>query len=132
MVAKLLQFVLLFVIGRCIWSQKRQHSKSALYSNQWVIVTPKDHKYVDLLAERYGFINRGQISSFEGYFLLEHKKLASRTRRSLVTHTERLMRDPHVTFAVQQKILKRSKRGFTDPLYKDQWHLNNTGKLFTF
>ena len=129
---KRLYLILLLMLGHEISAKITGDSENKFYSNSWVIVTPKDASYVNMLAEMHDFVNKGQLGALEGHFLLEHKRISGRTRRSLVTQTQRLMRDPYVTFAAQQKILKRKKRGFSDPLYNSQWYLNNTGKVFEF
>lgn len=100
-----------------------------VYGNTWVVYVEREKRFVDDLAERNGFINRGEIVGFSGHHLLEHKTLRRRFRRHAPEHTDKLLREPHVKFALQQKILKRSKRGyFKDPFYKDQWYLNNSGQ----
>ena len=121
------KLILLFAIGLRVFAEARQDSHERLYSNSWVIETKMDSKYVDKLAEQHGLVNRGRLGTLHGCFLLEHKRHTGRVRRSLKSHTRKLLLDPHVKFAKQQKILKRSKRSFSDPLYGDQWHLNNTG-----
>ena len=109
---------------------KPQPRSGDVYGNSWVVYVEREKRFVDDLAERNGFINRGEIAGFAGHYLLEHKTLTRRRfRRDSPQHTGNLLRDPHVNFALQQKVLRRTKRGyFLDPYYKDQWYLNNSGK----
>lgn len=101
-----------------------------LYTNTWVVYTEQGKEYVDRIARERGFINHGQQGGLEGYYLLEHKRVSKRTRRSLDHHTEGFLSEPHIKYAEQQKILSRQKRGyFSDPMFKDQWYLQNTGEL---
>lgn len=102
--------------------------RGTVYSNSWVVRTERGSNYVNDLAEKHGFINRGEIAGFPGHHLLEHRTLPKRTRRTIPEHTLNLLREPHVSFAKHQKVLWRSKRGFLDPLYSDQWYLQNSGK----
>lgn len=100
-----------------------------LYSNTWVVYTEKGKEYVDKIARKRGFINYGQQGGLEGYYLLEHKRVSKRTRRSLDHHTQDFLSEPHIKYAQQQKILSRKKRSyFPDPLFNDQWYLHNTGE----
>uniref|UniRef100_A0A915KMT9 Uncharacterized protein n=1 Tax=Romanomermis culicivorax TaxID=13658 RepID=A0A915KMT9_ROMCU len=98
------------------------------------------------IAKRHGFVNVGRVlgSENEWHFVAGNVPKA-RTRRS-VFHSRKLNSDPQVARAVQQPGYKRSKRGYTglkeklkaldfaplmsptDPLYKFQWYLKNTGQ----
>lgn len=99
-----------------------------VYTNTWVVYTDKGKEYVDEIAEKKGFINHGQQGGLEGYYLLEHKNLGRRTRRSLDRHTTDFLQETHITYAEQQKVLRRQKReAFNDPYYGDQWYIHNTG-----
>lgn len=115
------------VVLNCVALKPR--SRRDVYGNSWVVYVEREKRFVDDLAERNGFINRGEIAGFSGHHLLEHKTLGRRRSRRHAEHTDNLLREPHVKFALQQKILRRTKRGyFLDPYYKDQWYLNNSGK----
>lgn len=109
---------------------KLQRRNEDVYGNTWVVYVEREKRFVDDLAERNGFVNRGEIAGFPGHFLLEHKTLRKRrVRRDAPEHTNSLLREPLVKFARQQKVLRRTKRGyFSDPYYKDQWYLNNSGQ----
>ncbi|CAH3133839.1 unnamed protein product [Porites lobata] len=122
--------VLACILLSCVALKPQRNSRRDVYSNTWVVHVEREKRFVDDLAERKGFINRGEIEGFNGHFLFEHKTLATRrSRRHAAEHTDNLLREPHVKFARQQKILRRSKRGyFLDPYYKDQWYLNNSGQ----
>ncbi|EDO47326.1 predicted protein [Nematostella vectensis] len=99
-----------------------------LYTNTWVIYTDKGQEYVDNLAAKHGFKSHRDGGGLEGFYILEHQRTSKRMRRSLVHHSTNFLRDPHVSYAKQQKILRRQKRGFVDPLFNDQWYLNNYGQ----
>ena len=122
--------VLACILFSCVALKPQRNARRDVYSNTWVVHVEREKRFVDDLAERKGFINRGEIEGFSGHFLFEHKTLATRrSRRHAAEHTDNLLREPHVKFARQQKILRRSKRGyFLDPYYKDQWYLNNSGE----
>lgn len=44
-----------------------------VYGNLWVVYVEKEKWFVDDLVERNGFINRGEIVGFSGYYLFEYK-----------------------------------------------------------
>lgn len=115
---------IVFVVFKVRGSKTRH-----VYGNTWVVHVEKEKRFVDDLAERNGFINRGEIEGFSGHHLFEHKTLKRRVRRDASGHTDKLLQEPHVKFALRQKILRRTKRGyFRDPYYKNQWYLNNSGQ----
>lgn len=124
--------ILACIVLNCVAlkTQGSRRSRKDVYGNTWVVFVEREKRFVDDLAKRNGFINRGEIEGFSGHYLLEHKILPKRRlRRDATDHTDKLLREPHVKFALQQKILRRTKRGyFVDPYYKDQWYLNNSGK----
>lgn len=122
--------ILACIVLNCVALKPLHRQRRDVYGNTWVVYVEREKRFVDDLAERNGFINRGEIEGFSGHYLLEHKTLAKRRfRRDATEHTDNLLREPHVKFAKQQKILRRTKRGyFLDPYYKDQWYLNNSGK----
>ena len=99
---------------------KLQRRNEDVYGNTWVVYVEREKRFVDELAEKNGFVNRGEISGFPGHFLFEHKTLGKRrVRRGAPQHTNSLLREPFVKFARQQKVLRRTKRGyFLDPYIK--------------
>lgn len=122
--------ILACIVLNCVALKTQGSRRKDVYGNTWVVFVEREKRFVDDLAKRNGFINRGEIEGFSGHYLLEHKILPKRRlRRDATDHTNKLLREPHVKFALQQKILRRTKRGyFVDPYYKDQWYLNNSGK----
>ena len=117
----------LLFLALTVYQLSTSDSSEGFYSNTWVLHTEEGKNHVDYLAEKHGFINTGEIEGFPGHYLLEHKHL-KRTRRTVPEYTLRLSSEPHVTFVKHLKVLRRTKRGFLDPLYPDQWYLRNSGK----
>jgi len=78
----------------------------------------------DGVAAQYGFENLGQVGTLVDIYLFRrppaHVKDAD---------PERLRAAPEVVWLEQQIARQQHKRIIpTDPLYADQWHLNNTGQ----
>ncbi|XP_021944042.1 furin-like protease 1, isoforms 1/1-X/2 isoform X2 [Folsomia candida] len=85
--------------------QDRQH-----YTHQWAVHIVGGKSVADRIARKHGFINGGEI--FPDYYHLVHRKVA---KRSLDAHAQvhgRLIREPTVRWAEQQKVKRRSKRDF--------------------
>lgn len=105
-------------------------SSEHLYSNTWAVHLEGGERKAREIAEKNGFNFVRKFSSFEDYYLFEHKDVENRRNRRSIEHHSRLEREPTVRWAEQQKILKRTKRGFqdfTDPLFAEQWYLKNRG-----
>lgn len=102
-----------------------------LYSNTWAVHIEGGERKAREIADKHGFVFVRQIGSLEDHYLLEHKDVEKRRHRRSVEHHSLLEGETFVRWVEQQKILRRTKRGFqdfSDPLFKDQWYLKNTGK----
>lgn len=104
-----------------------------LFTNSWAVqLNPVEVAQADKIAARHGFENLGQIGTLEGFFHFKHKKLKRRSKRSTPDKTKKLLKDDRVKWAEQQHLLdRRRKDGIsipTDPKFKDQWYLLNTGQ----
>lgn len=107
---------------------KSVRSDQEVFTNTWAIHTDNEES-AKRIARKHNFVYKGKIGGLEGYYFLEHKAVPKRRRRSTDYHTRRLSFDSNIQWIQQQRVLKRSKRGFIkDPLFKEQWYLENTGK----
>ncbi|KAI1301502.1 Furin-like protease 2 [Halotydeus destructor] len=110
------------------------------YTNHFAIHVDPAHdaeQVANEVAERYGFVNKGQIGSLDGHFLLEHNRVSKRSTEYAHSHHSNLKEDPRVIWVEQQHIKRRVKRdnqetdvrysaaNIVDPLYKEQWYLNH-------
>ncbi|XP_030623096.1 proprotein convertase subtilisin/kexin type 5 [Chanos chanos] len=105
-----------------------------LYTNRWVVKITGGQGTADALAEKYGFLNMGQIGSLEGYYQFLHRgtmkrsTLASRGNHSLVAM------ETKVEWIQQQMVLRRVKRtahsspthtpAFNDPKWDSMWYIH--------
>lgn len=106
---------------------KSEHAHERSFTNTWAIRTDSEET-AKQIARRHNFVYRGQIGGLKGYYLLEQKSVPKRRRRSTDHHTRVLSDDPAIRWSQQQRILKRVKREFKDPLFREQWYLKNTGE----
>merc|ERR1712127_58121 len=86
--------------------------QSRSYTNEFAVYVPSGVDTATQLAQKYGFLNAGQIGDLTNYFLFEHRGLSKRSANSSVHHEFLLMEDPEVEWFEQQKELHRVKRDF--------------------
>ena len=106
-----------------------------LYSNTWAVHVEGGEAKAKDIAGKHGFNFVVPIGSLKDHYLFEHSAVEARRRRRSVEHHNLLENEPSVQWLEQQKILKRSKRGFqdfSDPLFGEQWYLKNKGMQFLF
>jgi len=127
---------------------KRKH-----YTNGWAIKVdgPDSDTKAHAIAKRYGFHKVQQIGSLTGYYHLQHPSSPHRSKRSSEDKTDVLLSDEQVTWATQLHELNRVKRDlhvhhhyrvkrgthhedsisknlqpkFKDPLWEEQWYLDD-------
>lgn len=94
------------------------------------------------LAEKYGFLTVEPIGDLDGYYHLEHPQKL-RLKRGSEQQLGTLDKDGEVIWAERQRTLARSKRGvhhqkvvtrgiqprFADPLWDEQWYLDDKRNL---
>ncbi|XP_073480637.1 neuroendocrine convertase 1 isoform X1 [Aquarana catesbeiana] len=106
------------------------------YVNEWAAEIPGGPEEALALADELGYDYGGQIGSLPNHFLFKHRDHPRRSRRSAPHITKRLYDDNRVSWAEQQYLKQRTKRGyvmntdsedlFNDPLWKNQWYLRDT------
>ena len=101
------------------------HNKH-VYTNKWVVHITDGEDAARALAKEHNFIFHGQLGSLQDYYHLEHGSVSKRSRRSADVHHSLLSNHPAVKWSEQQKVKKRTRRGyFSDPLYNQQWYIKN-------
>ncbi len=98
--------------------------------NEWA-VTLQAGANPDLVAAQLGMRNLGPVGSLPDVYRFALPNTTARGMR--LDTTAALTALPEVRSATQQQLLYRYSRGvedtITDPLFPNQWHLNNTGQL---
>lgn len=103
-----------------------------LYSNTWAIHLEGGERKAREIADKHGFVFVRKFGSIDDHYLFEHRKVENRRNRRSSEHHSLLESEPSVRWLEQQRILKRTKRGFqdfTDPLFAEQWYLKNRGRM---
>lgn len=111
------------------------------YTNGWAIriKTPDDLDSAVRIAKKHGFEKVTKIGDLDGYYHLEHPTHPKRSRRSAEEKTDLLQQEPEVDWVEQQHEYVREKRGlhhqqivtrgieprFADPLWDEQWYLDD-------
>lgn len=111
------------------------------YTNGWAIrvKTPHDLEAATRIAKKHGFQKVAKIGDLDGYYHLEHPTHPKRSRRSAEDKTDLLQQEPEIDWVEQQHEYVREKRGlhhqqivtrgieprFADPLWEEQWYLDD-------
>ncbi|XP_013409557.1 neuroendocrine convertase 1 [Lingula anatina] len=127
----------LFLSALCVF----QASGDGQYSNEFAVKVLGGPENADKVARDLGYENLGQIGALDDYYLLAHKDVPARSRRSAHTHVKRLVDHPQVHWAEQQQSKSRVKRGyiprnikeddpphiepFHDPNWSHEWYLTH-------
>lgn len=104
---------------------------SLSHINEFAVHIPGPPDWADHVAQKYGFVNKGQVGSLEGYYRFIHNGIQKRSVVPSEYHVSLLQNDSMVHWCEQQIIKKRVKRAnvgttfsdFPDPLYPEQWFL---------
>lgn len=118
----ILQLLVHFLLPCCYFAEV------PLYTNDWVVEVLHPGVNPDLLADKHGFVNIGQVGSLENIYHFRRQDVLERSSGTADSHTLRLRSDSQVRWTEQQAIVKRVKRDFVtpaDPLWKRQWYLDS-------
>jgi hypothetical protein len=104
-----------------------------VYTNVWGVEVDGGRRAADALAEKYGFINKGQVGILKDIyeFVLPETEYGRHTRSTTPYQqlTESLKQEVTVRFAEQQVVMSVAKKGYqvaTDPDWPLQWFLLNS------
>jgi len=127
--------------GRRIDDEVEGGNGRKAYTNGWAIriKTPHDLEVAGRIAKKHGFEKVTKIGDLAGYYHLEHPTHPKRSRRSAEDKTDLLQQEPEIDWVEQQHEYVREKRGlhhqqivtrgieprFADPLWEEQWYLDD-------
>ncbi|KAM3849392.1 proprotein convertase subtilisin/kexin type 5 [Diretmus argenteus] len=83
---------------------------ATIYTNEWAVRISGDPEEVNGTAERYGFINMGQIGDLKNYYSFRHSRTVRRSTVSNKEVTVRIAKETKVEWLQQQVVLIRAKR----------------------
>eukprot|EP01091_Cochliopodium_minus_P005029 TRINITY_DN1497_c0_g1_i1.p1 TRINITY_DN1497_c0_g1~~TRINITY_DN1497_c0_g1_i1.p1 ORF type:complete len:564 (+),score=149.84 TRINITY_DN1497_c0_g1_i1:1-1692(+) len=115
-------FILFILPSILCWIEPRGNPKNKIIKTDEWVVQIHDGVDSDRLAQEHGYKNMGRVGTLKDFFLF--KKL--KTKDNLPS----LKASDSIKFQERQVLRKRFKREkivIRDPLFKDQWHLVNTG-----
>ncbi|KAG7221789.1 hypothetical protein INR49_028863 [Caranx melampygus] len=127
-------FILVLFI---VFSADLSHSRSGhghLYVNHWAVRISGGQEQADYIADKYGFINLGQIGSLEDHYHFYHRRVVRRALYSLKGPHSFIHMDPKVAWAQQQVVKQRVKRyaqsgpAFNDPKWSNMWYIHCSGQ----
>ncbi|XP_067665685.1 furin-like protease kpc-1 isoform X2 [Haliotis asinina] len=98
------------------------------YTDKWAVHVLGGERKARSVADKYGFIYRGQIMT--DYYHFQHRKVAKRSTYPSSFYHRNLASDPNVRWIEQQKAKLRVKRQpFNDPKWGIMWYLNRGAGL---
>uniref|UniRef100_A0A194AJ20 Putative neuroendocrine convertase 1-like protein isoform X6 n=1 Tax=Pinctada fucata TaxID=50426 RepID=A0A194AJ20_PINFU len=111
------------------------------FVNEWAVEIPGGIQQATQVARAHGYEIVKELKPFDHHYLLRHKDVPSRSRRSAYHHTKRLSSDSRVLWVDQQISRSRRKRDFmsersteraysefhvNDPLWSSEWYVHDT------
>ncbi|XP_017145820.1 furin-like protease 2 isoform X2 [Drosophila miranda] len=90
--------------------------EEAIYTNEFAVHIPAGKYVADAIADKYGFVNRGQIGALDDYYVFQHHRVSKRSLRSSHKHQSDLRSENEVKWMQQQHEKVRRKR---DGPYQD-------------
>ncbi|XP_012158816.1 furin-like protease 2 isoform X2 [Ceratitis capitata] len=81
-----------------------------MYTNDFAVHIPAGGQIANIIADKYGFINRGQVGALKDYYLFHHRNVAKRSLRLSNEHHSALNSEPEVRWMQQQHEKLRKKR----------------------
>lgn len=89
----------------------------AIYHNEFAVWIPNGKGIADSIADKHGFVNRGQIGSLKNYYLFEHPHVRKRSVEHSHEHKTKLQNEEEVKWVQQQHERVRVKRDFSSPSF---------------
>ncbi|XP_058978156.1 furin-like protease 2 isoform X2 [Musca domestica] len=84
--------------------------RQPMYTNEFAVHIPAGPEMADIIANKYGFTNMGQIGALKDYYLFHHKRVSKRSLRTSDEHHKALNSEPEVRWIQQQHEKIRHKR----------------------
>ncbi|XP_050300640.1 furin-like protease 2 [Anthonomus grandis grandis] len=85
---------------------------SPVFLNEFAVHIPEGDATADVMAEKHGFINKGQIGSLKGFYLFEHQRIRKRSVKANDDIHKTLQSEPQILWVQQQHEKKRKKRDY--------------------
>uniref|UniRef100_A0A3Q3LW89 Proprotein convertase subtilisin/kexin type 6 n=1 Tax=Mastacembelus armatus TaxID=205130 RepID=A0A3Q3LW89_9TELE len=108
-----------------------------VFTNHWAVRIPGGPDQADQVAEKYGYLNLGQIGSLEDHYHFHHSRVVRRAAYALKGPHSFIHMDPMVDWAQQQLVKPRVKRftwsdpnfiHFNDPKWSNMWYIHCNDK----
>lgn len=126
----MLKTLLVYFWGISICWCGQFNTENEIYTRSWVIEVKDGIDKAKMVARELDLEFNGPLGSLQNLYHVQHKIHERRLRRRTEETHQLLKAHTHVSFAEQQKLLIRKRRGyFSDPLYKKQWYIENQGNV---
>nr|XP_054755926.1 proprotein convertase subtilisin/kexin type 5-like [Lytechinus pictus] len=111
------------LVAMCVWCVIAEE----VFTHHFALIVRGGQTKADRLAEKYGYINHGQIGALEDHYLFSHQNVFKRSAEASTGEHIDIADEPEVEWFEQQVSRKRVKRDmtrFSDPLWPNQWYLD--------
>nr|XP_045001506.1 proprotein convertase subtilisin/kexin type 5 isoform X2 [Jaculus jaculus] len=108
--------------------------RARVYTNHWAVKIAGGFPEADRIANKYGFINVGQIGALKDYYHFYHSRTIKRSVLSSRGTHSFISMEPKVEWIQQQVVKKRTKRDydfsraqstyFNDPKWPSMWYMH--------
>ncbi|XP_052566318.1 furin-like protease 2 isoform X1 [Culex pipiens pallens] len=92
---------------------RSRNRPEAIYLNEFAVYIPTGADVADIIADKYGFANLGQIGPLKGYYLFHHSHVRKRSLDRSEVHHNALNTEPEVRWMQQQHEKIRKKRDYS-------------------
>ncbi|XP_076844464.1 proprotein convertase subtilisin/kexin type 5 isoform X2 [Brachyhypopomus gauderio] len=105
-----------------------------IFTNNWAVRISGGHENAALIAEKYGFVNMGQIGGLRDYYHFLHQSTSKRSPLASLGNHSLIATDNKVEWIQQQMLHRRVKRTnrppknqstlFNDPQWDSMWYIH--------
>ncbi|XP_038074037.1 neuroendocrine convertase 1-like [Patiria miniata] len=127
--------------GNPLSDEEAEDGPGSYFTNEFAVQIEGGEEVARAVALEHGYQLKMQIGSLQDHYLLHHDETPARSKRATdEQHTKNLADDQRVLWFQQQEAKHRNKRGviqrvtverstnFNDPLYNEEWYLNEEGE----
>ncbi|XP_035383608.1 proprotein convertase subtilisin/kexin type 5 [Electrophorus electricus] len=108
-------------------------SHMRMFTNNWAVRISGGHEHADAIAEKYGFVNMGQVGGLRDYYHFLHRDTIKRSPIASQGNHSLIATESQVEWIQQQMVQRRVKRTetaqthsthFNDPQWDSMWYIH--------
>ncbi|XP_041915930.1 proprotein convertase subtilisin/kexin type 5 isoform X1 [Alosa sapidissima] len=102
--------------------------QTRVFTNRWAVKITGGPGAADFIAEKYGFLNMGQIGDLQDHYHFLHPRIMRRSTASSHGNHSLIAMESNVEWVQQQVVHHRTKRddttSFNDPKWDKMWYIH--------